>query len=192
MVRRSGGGSRRRLQSRLGLPRGGHARPHLVIGAYEQDNWSGFCATSHADPDILPPNLDTCEEDGELIGKDDVTIPLATLLQKLPQPGRSYTDRVDLLGGCDGSTSTSPSRTLERQRALRRDLRGQAAAGRRRSRARSQLVRRRLADHGPMLYFRRVDMLGAEAHADEPPRNAAQPREALEKAEHKRHARLRG
>jgi hypothetical protein len=74
----------------------------FVIGAYEQDDWSGFCATSHAATDIRPPNLDTCEEDGELIGKDDVTIPLA-LLQKLRQPGRS--------GGCDGSTSTSPSRT---------------------------------------------------------------------------------
>lgn len=80
----------------------------FVIGAYEQDGHSGFCATSHADTDIRSPNLETCEEDGELIGKDDLQIPLATLFQKLPQPGASYTDRFDLFGACDGSTTTSP------------------------------------------------------------------------------------
>ena len=55
MVRRSRGGSRRRLQSRLGLHEAGMPGPiSFVIGAYEQDDWSGFCATSHAARTFVP------------------------------------------------------------------------------------------------------------------------------------------
>jgi hypothetical protein len=80
----------------------------FVIGAYEQDvqPWFGFCATQYADTDIRVPNLGICEEGSpnDLIGKEDVQYSLQTLLTKLPQVGGFFTERLDLFGGCDGST----------------------------------------------------------------------------------------
>ena len=82
----------------------------FTVGAYEQDEkLIGFCVTA-GPSDLFPADFVACEEKdpNDLIGKEKVEISLNTLLDKLRQVGQSFTDSVDLHGGCDNTTSSCP------------------------------------------------------------------------------------
>ena len=166
-----------------GTCRRGAARPHRVgaSGAIDGD-WGGRRATRTQPSDISPIMSATCEEDGDpIIGKDDRHVPPAPA-PEIAAPGRS--------GGCDGGLAAAI--TAGAAAALRRDSRHCGQPGPRRSRCSLPISApdRVSGIRGPMLYFRALHMLGAEAHADEPRRKAAQPRVSLEQLHHKRRARL--
>jgi hypothetical protein len=101
----------------------------FVVGAYEQDSdrlqaiidlfsgAGGFGEEQNTErSDLHNPNDNILREEfypNVLIGKEDIRYSLAELLDKLPQVGQSFTAKMILVGGCDGSTTTSPCRGNE-------------------------------------------------------------------------------
>jgi hypothetical protein len=90
----------------------------FIVALYEQDEWpfSGYCAQNDddrlGDTDLWRPDAALCAgdegTDNELIGKDDIDLPLEELLRRMPHAGDTYSFDVYLGGECDGSATTQP------------------------------------------------------------------------------------
>lgn len=98
-------------------PSGAPGPLSFIIAIYEQDDIQGgllhFCSANLIGNDLRPPAEPTCPEEGDLIGRDNVDLSLAELLDRLRQPGAFFTDRLDLYGSCDATETAGLCETAD-------------------------------------------------------------------------------